>query len=315
MRPVNQLGGFAPLCVQSRREIAQKRRGGVPRYAQADAACIPELAGGCSSKRKSAHCQHRYPSPCRFALSQSRPAYPFLGFGRLSAAKRFSERLTLDAARNCDDSARVNKTNKGSIPCLILSSPWQRLPHLHLARVPASTQMASVRLSAQVSAVSRVKRSTAIAQPAHLSELSAAHWPTTSNVFSGQAGGNPCLIRPLNPDGACAGRTAQRVSRVLKHRQGAFSCATSYLSSQFLGLPPVQARSRHLHRSWHRTKVWRCQPSKRHLSPCPSFATPMATARHRAANTTRDCAPMITKDRCRGMTPVAVLRLKDPAHV
>ena len=320
MSVVPHFGGNAPPAIQSRREFAQNSATAAARYARLGLACKRRGAGGCSSKRVPANCQHRYPSPCRSALSQSRSASPFWGAEKISAAIRFSAIFGVEFAQRSDDSARVNKTNKGSIPCLISkcsSRPPQPLP---LAHAPVSTRMANALLWAQASAVSRVKRSTAIAQPARLSVLSAAHWPTTSKRANrkdqDQAPTILCLIRTSSLQKTCATPTPRRRSSVLKHRQGAFLCARSSNSSQFspfLVSRPAPARLRHQH-PW--LNLW-STPWKPHPPlPCRLSATPMAIAPRRATSPVRASARHHTIiSRRRGCPPVAVLRLKDQAHV
>ncbi len=317
MIPAGQMGGFAPAGAQSRREIAQIAGLCTGRYARTVTTCHVGFAAGCSSKRASAHCQHRYPSPCRSALSQGRPANPFQGDDGNWAAKRFDQIFGLELRGFCSESARVNKINKGSIPCLTRSSLSSQLRRLRFRLVPASTQMASAQSSVPVSAAWRAKRWTTIVRPAHWSVQLAAHWPTTSKTKRSQdldqARGDFRLIRTVLPQGACASPATRRVSAPLKHHQGAFSCASLFQSSPFWGLPPVQARLRHPHPSW-RHKAWLHQQWKQHRLPCPSSATPTAIARLRA-NTPRISATDITNSRRRGLPPVAVLRSKEPSHV
>ncbi len=317
----HKMRGNAPQGMQSRREIAQTGGAKPECYAAAPTTCHRQIADGCSSKRKSAHCQHRYPSPCRSVLSQSRPANPFWRQAYLSAAKRYAVRFMLDAGGKCVDSAVVNKINKGSIPCLTQNSLSLRRPHLRLAPVRASTPMVSARLSALASAAWPVKRSAAIAPRARLSAQSAAHWPTTSKTLgsrnSDQARGDFRLIHTPNRIRACAGPATRRVSALLKHHQGAHLCATSsnhFPFSPFLASPLVLAPLRRQHPSWPQQasphRQWKQRPS---LSPL--FAMQAATALPRAAKTARVRATDITTCRRRGLPPAAVLRSKDQPHV
>ncbi len=310
--------GKVPQGMQSRREIAQMRPCGGADYLNAAPSCKRCLADGCSSKRASAHCQHRYPSPCRFALSQSRPAYLFWGLADCSAAKRKGGIFGVELTAQSSESAYVNKTNKGSIPCLTLSSSSQPLRPLRCQPVQASTPMASAPSSAQASAVWPVRRSTVIAPQAHLSAQLVAHWPTTSRVgtrqFPDQAACRR-LIHPRRTKGACARPHLRRVSAPLKHHQGAISCATyskHFPFSPSLALPPVQARSRHPHQ-WPNLP-W-LTPWKRQHRLFPLSATPTAIAPRRVAKLSRLRATDITKSRRRGLPPVAVLRSKEPSHV
>ncbi len=315
----HKMRGNAPQGMQSRREIAQTGGAKPECYAAASTTCHRQIADGCSSKRKSAHCQHRYPSPCRSVLSQSRPANPFWRQAYLSAAKRYAVRFMLDAGGKCVDSAVVNKINKGSIPCLTQNSLSLRRPHLRLAPVRASTPMVSARLSALASAAWPVKRSAAIAPRARLSAQSAAHWPTTSKTLgsrnSDQAKGDFRLIHTPNRIRACAGPATRQVSALLKHHQGPTSCATysrHFPLSPSSDLPPVQDRLKRPHQ-WSNLP-WSTQWKLRH-QPSPLSATPTAIAPRQVAKSARIRATDITTCRRRGLPPAAVLRSKDQPHV
>ena len=157
-----------------RRESACFDRIGLHLFVSYTAACTFKSLGYEHSNSHTPYCQHRYPSPVRSALFQSRPA--------TSCAQSYAKEVSRLAPHQFfRDSSVIKQILKGEFLCLIDhgSSLPQRLS-ASLAAL-ASTTMPSVRLQVQVLAALRVKCLTTIVQPARWLAALRVRSQTTSN--------------------------------------------------------------------------------------------------------------------------------------
>ena len=132
------VSSFSPRAIQSKREIAHFGRYVTTRYPGIKKACHRRFAGSRASKRGSAHCQHRYPSPCRPVLPKDRPAHPFQPL--ISAGKRHFPNHGVELSRCTGDSPAVYNPNKGNSSCV--RHPGSSLP-LPFSASPAALRPTS----------------------------------------------------------------------------------------------------------------------------------------------------------------------------
>ncbi len=206
------LSGKMPPRRQSRRVSAHSGCETASPYACALQSCQRFDADRCSSKRRPATCQHRYPSPCRSVLSQNRPVILFAK-PPVSAAKRHFFNFGIEASAERRDSCSVRKINKGSIQCLRLQQ-FSHLPQPSAsAHAPASTPTANAHLLVQALVRSQPAQPVATPQPVPLAVPLLARFATTSTSavkaeVSGQACRNVGLTDPSLRMGLA--RTAQQ---------------------------------------------------------------------------------------------------------
>lgn len=140
------IGGNAPGCAQSKREFAHSDGVSTMGFARLALECHGDFADGRSSKRSAVICQHRYPSPCRSALFQSRPTS--LSGDRIvvKAASGLHVQNGLAIAATSVDSARAFETNKGRQQCLRLlrSSLWPQFSDWPAVWNPTSSARSQV---------------------------------------------------------------------------------------------------------------------------------------------------------------------------
>ena len=129
------LSRIPPRGAQSKREFAHFRPRVEEGYGGIEFSCERFLVDGRASKRASAHCQHRYPSPCRSVLPKDRPATPFLPLN--SADKRHFAKNGVELSGCTGDSPVVNNPNKGNSTCA--RHPGSSLPP------PFSASLAALR--------------------------------------------------------------------------------------------------------------------------------------------------------------------------
>lgn len=168
----------APIDAQSKREIAQIVVASPLGCYDSEKPCDLLDAGDGSSKPLSAFCQHRYPSPCRFAFTQSRPASPFWGGFPDLATNRYMLLMLLELAQeNVNVSTRsTNKEGNSSCSRKHTSSRQSR----SLALQAALNLMRNARLLALALVSSLQKRQAQTQQLVHSVAQSLARCVTTS---------------------------------------------------------------------------------------------------------------------------------------
>ena len=164
---------------QSKREFAQFRPASHVGFRDSDLQCQMQSSTDGSSKLSVVFCQHRYPSPCRFALTQSRPAYP-LGAGIPDlATNRYMWLMQVELTQESVNLNGVNTKQKGNLTCLRNPGSSQRLQQLVL--LAASKLTANVRLLARALAALQAKPSAiTTVSKARLQAALSAHCPATS---------------------------------------------------------------------------------------------------------------------------------------
>ncbi|SEW24196.1 hypothetical protein SAMN04488515_1791 [Cognatiyoonia koreensis] len=172
---------IAPMRAQSKREFAQIAAGSTFVCSDSENSCESELVGSGSSKLLSTFCQHRYPSPCRSAFTQSRPTSHLGWVFPDLATNRYMWFMWLELAGYFVNLSNGNTKHKGNIKCSRNpgSSRFSQRP----ASLAASRMTQNAHLSALALAALLAKQSaTTTVSKARLVAQSSAHWLTTSQA-------------------------------------------------------------------------------------------------------------------------------------
>lgn len=174
------LGEILRTYAKSKQKTAHFGSATIDSCCDSENACNRDFADGCSSKHSDATCQHRYPSPCRSAQFQVRPADGVFLSAKSRPFAAFACFTALALSGDFADSSGRAHIWKGTIPCLRLLGSL-RLP-LSSACRPAWTTTQSAHLLALAPVALLAKFWTTIAPRAPLWVALPVHLPTTSKT-------------------------------------------------------------------------------------------------------------------------------------